>query len=143
MYMHHVAIMKKSWNLIPKIISGEKSIESRWYKTRRLPWGKIEVRDTVFFKNSGEKVVARATVLRVMQLELAGLGDSRKIIKRYGKKICLINDKPETWNMSPRYCILLQLGSAKKIQNPFNINKKGFGMSTAWITVPNIESIKI
>ena len=56
--MHHVAIMNKSWNLIPKIISGEKSIESRWYQTKRTPWDKIKAGDKIFFKNSGEAIIA-------------------------------------------------------------------------------------
>lgn len=34
--MEHVAIMKKSWGLTRKILSGEKTIESRWYRFRRL-----------------------------------------------------------------------------------------------------------
>jgi len=39
--MDHVAIMKRSWGLIPKILSGEKTIESRWYKKRIPPWNRI------------------------------------------------------------------------------------------------------
>lgn len=31
--MEHVAIMRKSWGLTDKILSGQKKIESRWYKT--------------------------------------------------------------------------------------------------------------
>lgn len=52
--MHHVAIMKPSWKLIPKILSGEKTIESRWYQTRRAPWNGIAAGDVVYFKDSGE-----------------------------------------------------------------------------------------
>lgn len=51
--MHHIAIMNGPWNLIPKILSGEKTIESRWYRTRRAPWGGIRAGDTVYFKDSG------------------------------------------------------------------------------------------
>ncbi|MEI7477466.1 MAG: hypothetical protein WCJ81_02865 [bacterium] len=39
--MDHVAIMKKSRKLIPKIVSGEKTIESRWYQTKRAPWNTV------------------------------------------------------------------------------------------------------
>ncbi|HII29434.1 TPA: hypothetical protein HA317_00010 [Candidatus Woesearchaeota archaeon] len=38
--MHHIAIMKKSWGLTRKILTGEKRIESRWYKSRCPPWDK-------------------------------------------------------------------------------------------------------
>ena len=64
--MDHVAIMNKSWGLIPKILSGSKTIESRWYKTKRTPWDKIAKGDTVYFKNSGEQVVeVRSDIHRI------------------------------------------------------------------------------
>lgn len=141
--MHHVAIMNKSWKLIPKILSGEKTIESRWYKTKRAPWDKITAGDTVFFKNSGEKVTARAEVSSVLQFTLKDISDAEKIIKKYGKEICLVNSKPETWGKILNYCILIGLKNPEPIKNPFQINKKGFGGPVAWITVENIKSIAI
>ena len=36
--MEHLAIMKKEWKLTEKIITGEKRIESRWYKDKYPPW---------------------------------------------------------------------------------------------------------
>ncbi|MDO8559127.1 MAG: hypothetical protein Q7R84_02240 [bacterium] len=41
--MEHLAIMKKSWGLTEKILSGQKKIESRWYLSKRSPWDTIEV----------------------------------------------------------------------------------------------------
>ena len=38
--MEHLAIMKKSWKLLPKILKGEKKIEARWYVSRVCPWNK-------------------------------------------------------------------------------------------------------
>jgi len=48
--MNHIAIMRKSWGLAEKILTGEKTIESRWYETRRAPWGKIKKGDIVYLK---------------------------------------------------------------------------------------------
>lgn len=140
--MHHVAIMSKSWGLIPKILSGGKTIESRWYQTRRAPWGRVEVGDTIFFKNTGEGVSAQASVLRVEQIELGGISDTIELVKQYGKDICLPNHDPQTWGRVPRYCILMWLSSPIPIQPPFEINKKGFGGPVAWITTQDILSIK-
>jgi len=139
--MHHVAIMKKSWGLIPKIISRQKTIESRWYQTRRAPWNKIKIGDAVFFKNSGEEITAKASVCKVVQFEIHTITDIVKIIKKYGERICLINDNPRTWKRLAKYCILIFLKNPKKIK-PFAIDKKGFGMSNAWITLPNIKNIQ-
>lgn len=67
--MDHVAIMKPSWGLLPKILSGQKVIESRWYSTRHLPWGKINPGDTTYFKNSGGPVTIKARVDKVLSFE--------------------------------------------------------------------------
>lgn len=141
--MHHIAIMNKSWNLIPKIVSGEKSIESRWYQTKRAPWNKIHEGDTIFFKNSGEPIIAEAIVSEVMQFKICNIEDEESIIKKYGKEICLINKNPTTWGKIARYCILLRLKNPALIKEPFQINKKGFGIGAAWITIPDIKIIKI
>ncbi|MFA5047759.1 MAG: hypothetical protein WC516_01820 [Patescibacteria group bacterium] len=135
--------MNKSWKLIPKILSGEKSIESRWYQTRRAPWNKIDKGDKIFFKNSGEPISAQATVSDVRQFKLGDISDIAKIIKQHGKEICLINNDPETWDKLPKYCILLSLENSQKVEVPFQINKEGFGSGAAWIIVEDINKIKI
>ena len=65
--MDHVAIMRKSWGLTQKILTGEKKIESRWYKFKRAPWNQIRSGDTIYFKDSGEPVRIRAKVSKVLQ----------------------------------------------------------------------------
>src|SRR3989344_4912323 len=119
--MHHVAIMSKSMDLIPKILSGEKTIESRWYQTRRIPWNKANVGDTIFFKNVGELVTAQAEISEVLQFEIPTPAVAQVIIEKYGKHICITSAK------QAKYCILLRLRNPEIVNPPFQINKKGFG----------------
>ncbi len=140
--MHHIAIMNKSWKLIPKIVSGEKEIESRWYQTRRAPWNVINPGDTVYFKNSGEAIAAEARVAKVLQFELKSISDAREIVRTYGRRIAIVNPDPATWGKLPKYCILIFLRDAKYIAKPFQINKDGFGNAAAWLVTPNINKIK-
>jgi len=139
--MEHLAIMNKSWKLIPKILAGEKTIESRWYKAKFPPWDKIKRGDTVYFKNSGEPVTARAKVSNVIQFENLSPKIITNIVKKYGKAICLQDANYKKWVNGKKYCILIFLKNPEKIQ-PFNINKAGYGMSAAWITVDNMNKIK-
>jgi len=83
--MDHVAIMKKSWGLIPKILSGEKKLESRWYLNRSKPWDGVTAGDTIFFKNSGGPVVAKAVVLKVRQYSGLKPVIVKKLLKKYAK----------------------------------------------------------
>jgi ASC-1-like (ASCH) protein len=140
--MDHVAIMKKSWGLIPKILSGEKSIESRWYQTKRIPWDRVVTGDKIFFKNSGELIIAKAVVSEVIQFEIESIKNVENIIKKYGSAICLVHNNPQMWERLPKYCVLMKLCNPELIKKPFHINKKGFGGSAAWLSVSDISKIK-
>ena len=140
--MHHLAIMNKQWKLIPKILSGEKTIESRWYKTRRVPWNAISKGDTVYFKNAGEVVTAKAEVSDVLQFENYSEKDLAAILKKYGKKICFSSPASAfDWCKDKKYCVLVFLKNPKSVA-PFEIDKTGFGNACAWIAVKNISEIK-
>lgn len=143
--MNHVAIMKKSWGLTQKIFSGEKKIESRWYKFKHSPWNKIKAKDVVYFKNSGEPVSLKAKVSKVLQFSNLTSKKVKEILNDYGKGDGL--DKRDIPNFYKRfrnkkYCILVFLKDPKMIK-PFKINKKGFGSMAAWITIKNVRRIAL
>lgn len=144
--MDHVAIMNKSWNLIPKILSGDKRIESRWYKAKFPPWNKISINDKVYFKNSGGLVIAEAEVEEIMQFENYTEVQLEKIIDKYHGigGINFVSSKEDifNWAKQRKHCILIFLKNPKKV-TPFQINKSGFGNACAWICVDDISKIKL
>lgn len=141
--MEHIAIMKKSWKLTQKIISGQKKIESRWYKSKHAPWDRISAGETVYFKDSGEPVSIKAEVEKILQFSDLTQERVRNILEKYGKEIS-VNNIVESFelNKNKKYCMLIFLTNPQKIK-PFKINKKGFGIMSAWICVPKIGDIKI
>ena len=64
--MEHLAILSKKGKFLNKILSGEKLIESRWYKFKRPPFGLISKGDIIYFKDSGKPVSAKAEVEKVI-----------------------------------------------------------------------------
>lgn len=141
----HVAIMKKSWGLVPKIISGEKKIESRWYKNKSAPWGKIKKGDAVYFKNSGEPISVITKVEKVISFSDLTPRKVKDILNEYGKEDGIEKDKiPEFFKLfkDKKYCLLIFLNNPKQIE-PFEINKAGFGTMSAWLIVEKIDRIKI
>lgn len=140
--MDHIAIMNPVWKLIPKILSGKKTIESRWYQTRRTPWNQASTGDTVYFKDAGRPVTACAMVADVLQFELASVEDAKRIVSRYGNEIALVNPNPETWGKIAQYCILVRLSDARPVDPPFEIDKRGFGTGAAWLTLEDVRSIR-
>ncbi len=142
--MHHVAIMKKSWGLTQKILSGQKTIESRWYNARYAPWNKIKVGDTVFFKDSGEPVTIKAEVKKVIQFSNLNPEKVKHIFIKFGKEDGIEKEQFTKYFdlfKNKKYCILVILKNPQKIK-PFNINKTGFGSMSAWLTINNIISLK-
>jgi S-adenosylmethionine:tRNA-ribosyltransferase-isomerase (queuine synthetase) len=142
--MDHVAIMKKSWRLIDKILAKEKTIESRWYLSRRCPWNIVKKGDVVYFKNSGEAIIAKAEVKRVVQFENLTPKDVKDILDEYGGAIGIPKEsKREFFNRFSQktYCILVFLKNPQRIA-PFHINKKGFGNMASWIAVNDIHEIQ-
>jgi hypothetical protein len=144
--MEHIAILRKG-PIFNQIISKSKTIESRWYVNRIAPYNKIFSDDTVYFKISGGEVKARAKVQKVIQYDNLNEKLILEIIKEYGKEIAPDSSEKELlkWAKSltkKNYCILIFLKEVEII-TPFNIDKTGFGVSCAWMTLPNVNKIKI
>lgn len=138
--MDHIAIMNKKWKLIPKILEGRKMIESRWSKNKIAPWNKIVAGDTVYFKDCGEAVTARARVSKVEQFDGLDISKIRWIWENHPE---IGTDDIEAnieWAKDKKYCVLIYLEKPEKIM-PFQINKSGFGSGAAWITIDDIKRI--
>src|SRR4030042_5669181 len=135
--MKHVAIMKKSWGLTQKILSGKKKIESRWYKSKHAPWNKIKTGETIYFKDSGELVSIKAEVAEIMQFSNLTPDKVRELLEEYGTDDGIEKEKiPDFLELfkDKNYCMLIFLKNPKKI-TPFDIDKKGFGSMAAWISI--------
>jgi len=135
--MHHLAILTKKPNFLDLILKRKKTIESRWYKTKRTPYNNIKKGDIIFLKNSGEPVTAKSDVSKVLQFDLKQT-KVKDILNKYRKHICINSDKGLK---EKNYCILIFLKNPKKVK-PFKINKAGYGNMSAWITVENINKLK-
>lgn len=143
--MQHIAIMKKSWGLIPKILDGRKKIESRWGVNRCTPWRKVKVGDTVYFKNAGESVIAVAEVSKIKEFGNLNPQKAREILEKYSEDDGISISSLENtikWARKKRYCTLIYLKNPGKVK-PFNIDKAGFGSAAAWLCVGNINKIKL
>ena len=141
--MEHVAIMRKSWGLTSKILSGEKKIESRWYKFKHLPWDRIKPGETIYFKDSGDPVSLKAEVEKIQQFSGLTPLKVKEILDQWGQDDGIEKEKiPEFFELfkDKRYCLLIFLKNPEKVKS-FEIDKTGFGMMSAWLTVDNIDKI--
>ena|SRR5579883_2224622 len=141
--MVHVAIMNKQVGLIDKILSGEKTIESRWLKHKSAPFGKVRRGDTIYFKDSGGPVRAQAEVTKVQEYHDVSIREIKDIVTSYGGsgKIALIDMNYEEWAKDKKYVVLVWLTRAHAIK-PFAIDKTGFGTGAAWLSMENITTVQ-
>ena len=142
--MEHLAIMRKSWGLTDKILSGQKKIESRWYSIKYKPWNAIAKGEVIYFKDSGEPVRIKAEVSKVIQFTDLNPNRVREILDEYGEDDGIEQGKiPEFFERfkGKKYCVLVFLKNPTEIK-PFKIDKAGFGTMSAWITVDDISKIK-
>lgn len=142
--MEHIAIMKKDWGLTDKILSGEKTVESRWYKFKRPPWDKIQVGDCVYFKDTGGPVRVKAQVEKVLQFADLTAQKTEEILAKYGEADLGTKEvmpQIRQYVQGKNYCLLVFLRNPKKVE-PFNINKTGFGAMCAWLTVDDVDKIR-
>lgn len=137
--MDHLAILKKSHRILDKILTGEKTIESRWYKTRRAPWGRINKGDLVYFKNSGEDVSVVAKVSKVEEYEV-GPAEIYTLLEKHFSQLGVGMEYYETIK-NQKYCILVHLEKVCFV-NPFPVDKTGYGNMSAWISLPDIRQIR-
>lgn len=136
--------MKKEWGMLDKILSGEKKIESRWYKTKHSLWGKIKAGDRVFFKNSGEPITVVCKVYKVIKFESLTPEKVKEILDKYGQDDGISKEKIYYFYelfKEKKYCLLIFLTEVEKVES-FEVDKTGFGQMAAWITVEDIGKIK-
>lgn len=81
----HLAIMHRP--VLEAILSGSKTIESRFSKHRISPFGQINTGDLVYMKASGGDVIGQFRVKKVYSFEGLNKEDVGQIFSQFGKQI--------------------------------------------------------
>lgn len=139
--MEHIAILSKREKFLNKILDGTKIIESRWYVNKKTPYKNISKDDVIYFKETGDLARVRCQIEKVLFIDISNEEDVIKILEKFGKQIG-INKEWADKLKNKKYCTLIFIKNIEKIK-PFKINKEGFGNMAAWITIDDIEKIKI
>ena len=116
----HLVILKKPY--LQAILAGRKSIESRFMKTRRVPYAKVWAGDRLFFKESGGKVCAVGMAGKVMNFK--GLTGQRIMqLKRKLNRRILGADSYWEQKKDCSWGVLIWLKEIQVIE-PIRIDKK-------------------
>jgi len=140
--MDHVVYLDLKANELEKLMSGQKSMIVRGATGRKLPYGRVSVKDQLFFiQNNGDGLVrARAVVSAVINSEKLSEEQSRALLEGHQSKLCLTPEQFKRW-VAKRYLVLIEVIEFLTLE-PFTIDRSDYGNMDDWLPVGNIMSVK-
>jgi|SRR3989344_4544565 len=120
--MKHLAIFKGQG--AEKILSGEKTIESRFASRRIAPFGLITSGDLVYIKPSGGQIIGQFRVKKVIFYDGLEPGEIKEIRERYEKELA-VDESFWTGKDKCKFGTLIFIGNSEKfITSPIKLKKK-------------------
>ena len=118
----HLAIFKGEGADL--ILTGKKTIESRFSQRRDPPFGQVASGDLVYIKPSGKEIIGQFRVKKVIFFDGLELGDIGEIKEKYGIELAV--DETYWSNKTyAKYATLIFIGdSSRFITSPVKIPKK-------------------
>ncbi len=110
--MEHIAIMRQPF--YDMVLSGEKTIESRWSMNKSAPFNRIKKGDVIYFKKTGCPITAVAEAAEVRFYNLTP-SIVEEIAKKYGKQIGTDKFKDYESCFSKKYLTLIWLKNVRQI----------------------------
>jgi hypothetical protein len=140
--MDHVVYTDAKARELEKLLSGEKTMIVRGATGRKLPYGRVQPGDCLFFiVNNGEGIVrASATVGNVFNSEKLTEEQSAALLRNSQSKLNLTPEQIKRWS-GKRYLVLIEVAQAQAI-DPFAIDRSEYGNMDDWLLVNNIENVR-
>ncbi len=140
--MDHVVYLDAKANELEKLLNGNKTAIIRGATGRKLPYGRVNQNDILYFiNNNAEGIVkAKAVVSSVLNSDKMFPEESTSFIKKYQDKLNLSEDQFKKW-AGKRYIVLIELEKIEEIK-PFAIDKNNFKNMDDWLLVEKIDTVK-
>ena len=140
--MDHVVYLDAKAEELEKILSMEKAMIIRGAAGRKLPHGRVNPGDTLYFINNNAEgeVKAKAVVASVFNSDKMTEEESISLVEKNQDKLKLSENQLNRW-AGKRYLVLIELRDAESME-PFSIDKSGFGNMDDWLPVGEIERVR-
>src|SRR3990167_10459631 len=126
----HLAIFKG--DLAEKILSGEKTIESRFSKAKLSPFGVIGAGDLVYIKPTGKDIIGQFRVKKVYFFDGLETGDIKWIKEAFGEGIAA---DEEFWRVhkGAKYFSIIFIGPTTRFMtSPVKFEKRDL---RGWVVI--------
>jgi hypothetical protein len=140
--MDHIVYVDAKARELEKLLAGEKTMIVRGAAGRKLPYGRVNAGDLLFFlQNNGEGQVRASTrVSNVFNSEKLTEDQSGDLLKTNQSKLALTPEQARRW-AGKRYLVLVELKDVQEVR-PFLIDRSEFGNMDDWLPVEQIENVK-
>jgi hypothetical protein len=141
--MDHVVYLDANAKEMDLILSNKKTMIIRGATGRKLPYGRVNQGDTLYFINNNAEgvILARAIVKSVINSDKLSESESAQLINNHQENLLLTNKQYERW-AGKRYLVLIEICEAEKVE-PFQIDKSNYGNMDDWLPVQDIDNVKI
>lgn len=141
--MDHVAYLDAKSKELDLLLLNKKSMIIRGATGRKLPYGRVNTGDVLYFINNNAEglVKAKAKVLSVYNSEKMTTEESIALVKKNQHKLQLTESQFKRW-AGKRYIVLVEVNKAEPIES-FIIDKSDYGNMDDWLPIENIMKVKI
>jgi hypothetical protein len=141
--MDHVVYLDANAKELELLLSTKKTMIIRGATGRKLPYGRVNQNDVLYFINNNAEGLVRASakVKSVLNSEKLTEEESAQLVDRYQDKLQLTKKQYDRW-AGKRYLVLIEISEVESIE-PFRIDKSDFGNMDDWLPVEQIEKVRI
>lgn len=140
--MDHIVYLDHKAKELENLKTGKKTMIIRGAMGRKLPHGRVNTGDVLYFiENTGDGMVrARANVLDVLNSDKLSPGESVEMVQKNQDKLLLDSGLMNRF-AGKRYLVLITITKFGTIE-PFRIDRSAFGNMDDWLPVGEVERVK-
>ena len=139
--MDHVVYVDTKARELEKLLAGEKTMIVRGGMGRKLPYGRVQPSDRLYFIQNNADGIVRACAF------VKGVFNSEKLTQE--QSVNLLETNQGKLHLTPaqfkrlagkRYLVLIEVEDIQSVK-PFAIDRSGYGNMDDWLPVETIENV--
>ena len=141
--MDHVVYLDAKAKEMDLLLSNQKTMIIRGATGRKMPYGRVNQGDILYFINNNAEgvILAMAEVKNVINSDKLTEEESAQLVNSYQEKLQLTKKQYDRW-AGKRFLVLIEIIGVKKVE-PFRIDKSNYGNMDDWLPVEQIERVRI
>ena len=141
--MDHVVYLDAKAKELDMLLAAKKTMIIRGAAGRKLPHGRVNDGDILYFINNNAEgvILATAKVKSVFNSDKMNEEESVQLINSNQAKLQLTKQQFDRW-AGKRYLVLIEVTGVEKVE-PFQIDKSNYGNMDDWLPVEQIEKVRI